>query len=117
MTLSTSSLGSGIEKRKAKRANLDKPARIITNSNELNVRVVSISTNGIGLISLNNVLPNTVTEIKLSLYFYGELTELTLHANVIETTQVQNEYLLRLALLESSPFTLRVIDQFVFLHT
>ncbi|WFE68044.1 PilZ domain-containing protein [Thiomicrospira sp. R3] len=108
---------SGVEKPRPKRANLDKPATLIVHTTLTPIRVVNISTTGVGVISSQNLPPKTITAIRLSLYFYNELTELTLQAKVVHSTPVQHDYLVGLALFDVNPFTLRVINQFVMLNT
>lgn len=116
MTILTEKPRAGAEKRAAKRANLDKPATMIVNKAETTVRIVNISTTGLGLICTKNLMPKTLAEIDLNLYFYNELTHLKLTAIVVHSTPVQEQFLIGLSLCDLNPFSFRVIHQFVEMH-
>ncbi|UQB42836.1 PilZ domain-containing protein [Thiomicrospira microaerophila] len=116
MNILTEKPRTGAEKRAAKRANLDKPATMRVNETETTVRIVNISTTGLGLISTEHLTPKSLAEINLNLYFYNELTHLKLTAIVVHSTPVQEQFLIGLSLCDLNPFSFRVINQFVELH-
>ncbi|WP_044407500.1 PilZ domain-containing protein [Thiomicrospira microaerophila] len=106
----------GADKRRAKRANLDKQATMLIEQKQLSVRVVNISTIGLGIISPIQLEAQTYIAIRLELLLNNQQIPLHLAGHVVHTTAVQTQFLVGIELDKPSEYCQRIIHQYVTQH-